>query len=309
MYGKPGKSDHVGMYLDRSGKVETVTYRVPKPDKTKGALAGGNDAAAVVKPRPDVTRKGHEMIGDIRTDALHEALGRAPIEEDTLLALLVLAFAGQNVSIASGASDNPYGHARVERHVVRLISQEGKLDFDRETLHQVARSVLSDVLSCRQNRSDSGVIARIAGEAIGADAFLPNTGTEEFLCCLSRSALEGACAGTSVLPRPRVKDTRAELEKHFADGQYVHPSALFAPPLENVTAWVGRFSGGTDPDDELDAPSEESDAQAENTNTADDTPAGFAEAVSNDPRRRPRAGGGSASPSPTGGHHVRAIDL
>ena len=66
------------------------------------------------------------MIGDIRTDALHEALGRAPIEEDTLLALLVLAFAGQNVSIASGASDNPYGHARVERHVVRLISAGGQ---------------------------------------------------------------------------------------------------------------------------------------------------------------------------------------
>ncbi|WP_213030360.1 hypothetical protein, partial [Acinetobacter baumannii] len=110
VYGKPGKSDHVGMYLDRSGKVETVAYRVPKPDKkTKGAPAGGDDAAAVAKARPDVTRKGHGMIGDIRTDALHEALGRAPIEEDTLLALLVLAFAGQNVSIASGASDNPYG--------------------------------------------------------------------------------------------------------------------------------------------------------------------------------------------------------
>ena len=45
----------------------------------------------------DVTRKGIEMIGDIRTDALHEALSRAPIEDDTLLALLVLAFAGQNV--------------------------------------------------------------------------------------------------------------------------------------------------------------------------------------------------------------------
>ena len=46
-----------------------------------------------------------EMIGDLRTDALHEALGRAPIEDDTLLALLVLAFAGQNVSIASGNAD------------------------------------------------------------------------------------------------------------------------------------------------------------------------------------------------------------
>ena len=38
------------------------------------------------------------MIGDLRTDALHEALARAPIEDDTLLALLVLAFAGRNVS-------------------------------------------------------------------------------------------------------------------------------------------------------------------------------------------------------------------
>lgn len=280
VYGKPGKSDHVGMYLDRSGKVETVAYRVPKPDKkTKGAPAGGDDAAAVAKPRPDVTRKGHEMIGDIRTDALHEALGRTPIEEDTLLALLVLAFAGQNVSIASGASDNPGGHARVGRHVVRLISQEGKLDFDRESLHQVARSVLNDVLSCRENRSDSGVVARIAGQAIGADAFLPNMGTEEFLSCLSRPALEGACASTSILPRPRAKDTRAELVKHFADGQFVHPSALFAPPLETVTAWVERFSGETDPDEELDAPSEETDVQAEDTEAEDDTPVGFAEAA------------------------------
>jgi ParB family chromosome partitioning protein len=45
------------------------------------------------------------MIGDFRTDALHEALARAPIEEDTLMALLVLAFAGRNVSVDSGSSD------------------------------------------------------------------------------------------------------------------------------------------------------------------------------------------------------------
>ena len=54
------------------------------------------------------------MIGDLRTDALHEALSRAPIEDDTLLALLVLAFAGQNVSIASG---NAGGALR--RHAAR----------------------------------------------------------------------------------------------------------------------------------------------------------------------------------------------
>ena len=86
--------------------------------------------------------------------------------------------------------------------------------------------ILIGVLSCRENRSDSGVVARIAGEAIGADTFLPNMGTEEFLSCLSRPALEGACKDTSVLPRQRVKDTRAALVKHFAESRFVHPSRV-----------------------------------------------------------------------------------
>jgi len=149
--------------------------------------------------------------------------------------------------------------------------------------------VLSDVLSCRENRSDSGVVARIAGEAGGADTFLPNMGTEEFLSCLSRTALEGACAGTSVLPRPRVKDTRAELVKHLAEARFVHPSALFAPPIEKVTAWVERFSGGAELDDESEASPEDAgvlvDAHAEDGEADVDEsdvyqpPGGFAEAA------------------------------
>jgi hypothetical protein len=70
------------MYLDRSGKMQTIAYRMPKPEKKgKGASAGSSDEAGgvVAKPRPDVTRKGHDMIGDIRTDALHDAFARAPI--------------------------------------------------------------------------------------------------------------------------------------------------------------------------------------------------------------------------------------
>jgi ParB family transcriptional regulator, chromosome partitioning protein len=111
-----------------------------------------------------------KMIGDLRTDALHEAFGRAPIEDDMLLALLVLAFAGQNVSIASGNAD---GFARLARHAAHLIDKDGKLAFERESVQRAARAVLMDVLSCRENRSDSGVVARVAGEAVGADSFLP----------------------------------------------------------------------------------------------------------------------------------------
>jgi hypothetical protein len=250
VYGKPGKSDCTGMYLDRSGTVQTVAYRMPKPEKkTKGSSAGDDDAAVVVaKPRPDVTRKGHEMIGDIRTDALHEALVRAPIEDDTLLALLVLAFAGQNVSIASGHAD---GYAKPAIHAARLIGDDGQLDFDRETLQQAARAVLVDVLSSRENRSNSGVVARVAGDAIGADNFLANMGSDDFLSCLSRTALESSCKDTPVLPRPKVKETRAALVEHFKERRFVHPAALFAPGKAALSSWLAK-NAATEDDDEVD---------------------------------------------------------
>lgn len=245
VYGKPSKSDHTAVYLDRDGKVQSVAYRMPAAKKPKGkngadVEADGDDVVVAAKPRPDVTRKGIEMIGDLRTDALHEALSRAPIEDDTLMALLVLAFAGQNVTVASGARDiSHYGAAGLGEHAARLFDPEGKLAFDMDTLRIAVRSLLIDVLSCRENRSDSGVVARVAGDVIAADNFLANMGTEDFLSCLSRQALEAAaCADTSVLPRQKVKDTRAALVEHFKEGRFVHPSALFAPTPEKLTSWL-----------------------------------------------------------------------
>lgn len=242
VYGKPSKSDHVGMYLDRDGKVQSVAYRMPE-EKKKGrggaATAGGlpeNDDAVVDAPksRPEVTQKGQDMIGDFRTDALHEALGRAPIEDDTLMALLVLAFAGLNVRVDSGAHDTVFGSKRFKRHAARLIGEDGKLAFDRETLRVAARSMLIDVLSCRRGLSNSGVISRIAGDAIGADGFLPNMGSEDFLLCLSRQALEAAAKEANVLPRQKVRETRSALVEHFKEEKFVHPSAVFAPDRQEI---------------------------------------------------------------------------
>lgn len=242
IYGKPGKSDHTALYLDREGKVQSVHFRMPeakKPKQGEQPLGEGDDAAIIVKTRPDVTRKGIEMIGDLRTDALHEALSRAPIKDDTLMALLVLAFAGRNVTVASGARDiSYYGAAGLGEHAARLFDQEGKLDFDMDTLRIAVRSLLIDVLSCRENRSKSGVVSRVAGNVIGADNFLPNMGTEDFLSCLSRPALEASCADTSVLPRQKVKDTRAALIEHFKEGRFVHSSALFGPDQAKLASWL-----------------------------------------------------------------------
>lgn len=276
VWGKPCKSDCTGWYLDRDGQIQSVAYRMPQVKKAKGKAGETEEAAAddietTAKQRPDVTRKGIQMIGDLRTDALHEALARAPIEDDTLLALLVLAFAGQNVSIASGNAD---GNARISRHAARLIGEDGKLAFDRDTLQQVARATLIDVLSCRENRSDSGVAARISGEAIGADTFLPNMATEDFLSCLSRTAIEAACKDTSVLPRQRVKDTRAALVQHYAENRFLHPAALFAPAPEKVAAWTDKHGRAEDDEESGGDALNESD-EAEDVHAA----GGYAEAA------------------------------
>ncbi|RWD29462.1 MAG: plasmid partitioning protein [Mesorhizobium sp.] len=269
VYGKPAKSDCTAMYLDRDGKVQSVHYRLPEAKKAKakgdsGARTDGADDAGIVSAsRPDVTRKGIEMIGDLRTDALHEALARAPIEDDTLMALLVLAFAGQNVSLASGARDISYfGAASLGEHAARLFNPEGVLEFDMDELRAAVRSLLIDVLSCRENRSNSGIVARVAGDAICADDFLANMGSEEFLSCLSRSALEASCKDTPVLPRQKVKDTRAALVEHFREGSFVHPAALFAPDRAKLSSWLTSkaATGEDDPGEHAEDPRAAEDA-------------------------------------------------
>lgn len=253
VYGKPSKSDHTAMYIDRQGKVQSVVYRMPEAKKAKGD-AVASDAGSAPTGRPDVTHKGMDMIGDLRTDALHEALARAPIEDDTLMALLVLAFAGTNVSVISGVSGaSPYGSASLGGHAVRLFNAEGAFEFDMDTLRIAVRSLLIDVLSCRAGRSQSGIVALIAGEAVGAGGFLANMGTEEFLSCLSRSALEASCKDTPVLPRQRVKDTRAALVEHYAEGRFVHDAALFAPDAVKLASWLKKNEPVAEDQDEDDA--------------------------------------------------------
>ena len=258
VYGKSTKSDCTAMYLDREGRVQTVHYRMPEAKKPKGKAASGSqsgaeDVGVAPKVRPDVTRKGVEMIGDYRTDALREALGRAPIEDDTLMALLILAFAGQNVSVTTGRGGANYGLSRLAKHVATLFAADGKLDFDRDGLRVAARAMLIDVFSCRENATNSGIVARVAGATIGADEFLPNMGSEDFLSCLSRPALEGSCKDPPVLPRQRVKDTRAALVEHFKEGRFVHPAALFAPDAAKLAEWLlSSTRAADDADDDED---------------------------------------------------------
>lgn len=150
--------------------------------------------------------------------------------------------------------------------------------------------MLIDVLSCRENATKSGILALVAGDAIGAGGFLPNMGTEEFLSCMSRPALEALCKDTPILPRQRVKDTRAALVEHFREGHFVYASALFAPAAVVLSKWLTENSVAADEDDgtladqdELDGgepvePAHDFDAHEDAFDEAD-IPEGFREAA------------------------------
>jgi hypothetical protein len=258
IYGKPGKTDLIGHYIDaRTGEVQTIAYRLPEPKKAAKPVDGGkagtgaapgavnegadedddDDDASTLRTRADVTLKGIAMIGDLRTDALHQALADTPIEDDTLLGLLILALGCDNVSVDSGSDMR--GEDR--KAICRTLTEGGILTGDPALLRQAARRMLTGVLSCRDNRSQSGPLARIAGETIGASLRLPNMATEAFLSCLSRTALETVAKAENVNIAPRAKDTRARIVARFKDGTLVYPGALFRlAPEEQAAAAESR---------------------------------------------------------------------
>ncbi len=176
------------------------------------------------------------MIGEMRTEAIVKALGREGLTSETLVGLLVLALAADNVSIRT------HEYAPIQS-IVGAIAEGGKLTSDTALIHTTAIKVLQTVLNCRLAYGEGGgLAARIAGEAIGADADLPHMGTEEFLACLSRAALEAEASCHRVLPRARVKDTRAALIEQVRETGLVLPAAQFALTEQESSDFAKKVS-------------------------------------------------------------------
>lgn len=263
VYGKPQDTDEMAFYLDRqTGRVEGIPFRVPV--RTRGERGSARSSATKApSARADVTQKGMAMIGDYRTDALHQALRDNPIDDQTLIGLLVLALAGQNVSVQSPQSSTRYGE---RGRVAGQVIDGGVLTRDPEALRATARRMLQNVLSCRDGMTSSGPVARVAGDAIGADQFLPNMATDEFLKCLSKGAMERAASAENVLPRNTGKATREALIAHVGQGTYVLPAARFALTSAEVATLSARAAEyAADPDTDEDDPDglvEDLDAEA-----------------------------------------------
>lgn len=226
-WGRAAKGVLTAFYIEqRTGRVHECTYTLPAKSAASSP-DGAGDAAAPRKPRPDLTAKGAAMVGDFRTDALHQALREKPIEDDQLIALLVLALAGRNVTVMSGVAGR-YRASSLSAFAAAL-TEGGALTRDLARIRHAAREALVEVLSCRENQSATGIGARYAGAAIDADAYLPNMATDAFLPTLSRAALERCASSRSVAPQARVKETRVALIAQVGDGTFVYPEARFAP--------------------------------------------------------------------------------
>ncbi len=190
-----------------------------------------------------MTKKGTALIGELRTEALHQALQEAEIDDVTLIGLLVLALGGDNVSVTTPVDPYPYGYRSETKRLATGLIEGGILTRDPASLRNRARAMLAAVLSCKIDASSSGMLARHAGVAIGADRWLASMANEEFLACLSKSALNAAAAASGVAPCNTGKATRAAFCRAFKDRHYVYPEArieLSPAELEAQQRWSGQ---------------------------------------------------------------------
>ena len=185
---KPKKGDQIGFAIHpRDGTIHEVVFRIPEPETKKGKRPleprTSDEAPAPKKTRPEITYKGTEIIGALRTEALVKSLEANPIDDMTLIGLLILALNARNVSVQThGGSGTPPGQS----------------SFSRSPRAAGSATTPNACASSRARRSPMSSPARsgiaIAGfplasraTRIGADAHLGNMATEDFLSCLSKA--------------------------------------------------------------------------------------------------------------------------
>ena len=124
----------------------------------------------------------------------------------------------------------------------------GHLTYDVDVLRTAARDMLIQVLSCRVGMSQSGVVARVAGQAIDADRFLPSMADDDFLKTLSKGGIEKTIRELGLAPRNTGKEMRAALLQHVGQSRYVLPAALFKLQAAELTELQKQIAADQAPD-------------------------------------------------------------
>ncbi|AOX18653.1 hypothetical protein A0U89_15190 (plasmid) [Kozakia baliensis] len=245
---EPKESDRTGYYLDpRSLVVKEFRFRERAP-VTAGTLVGTGTlavaAAAPPKERPDISRAGHGLIGARRTQALHAALNEARPDADpwTLVAALLFAFAGENVSV-QGDSGAYYPRPALEtrKEVARRIAPDGFAVADVDVLRNAAIDVVAKVASCAsEGQEKSGDPALLLGVLFEANRHLPSFSDDDFLKTFSKGGITKALRGEGIAPRNTGKEMRSALVSHLAGARWVPEAARFESVLPGWREQVTR---------------------------------------------------------------------
>ena len=232
-WGGPGPGNITGLYVDpRDGDIETQIYQLPTAavaPSSKTASNPHNDQPSPSLPttRPPITHRGQDLIGEIRTAALHTAIAKSEMSDSHLLALMVAAFGSGNVQVHTSTTDR--------RAIAGDITDWNSLCTDPDVIRAAAKRMLIATLSLRRDHTQSGPLARIAGVSLDADSFIPSLATDEFLTCMSKGALEQAAIDAGLKPSATGRDIRAQLIAAYKDKIFLPEKATFALSSEEAT--------------------------------------------------------------------------
>lgn len=162
-----------------------------------------DEAPPVAPPPPEpkhpLTKGGQALLAASKTAALRARLRdrTAPISNDILVPLLILALHANNVEIRG------YDHDRDDRNhggadlVRRLVTPAGHLQFDAGELPYLAGEALARMLNVSHPDAsrwtgDSGPTAEWIGAALDAQKYLPRLDTAELLATADAATLRAA---------------------------------------------------------------------------------------------------------------------
>jgi rhodanese-related sulfurtransferase len=209
----PPADDHRKLFItigpDGRVRQQIAAEKGKKAKKTpvKAAVTAGDadgeddadeadDAAPAAPPaeRAGITKKGQSIIAVAKTAAVRKRLAddAAHMQITTLLDMLVLAIAGNNVEVHG---DPAVRHRRTVLAPIarKLLNEEGKYQVGRDS-RAIAAEMIAAIVVCNGGDIEhgSGMVAEIIGHALSASEKLDRFDSEEFLSTCSVATLKEA---------------------------------------------------------------------------------------------------------------------
>lgn len=226
----------------KSGHMRFVPGREDDGDTTGAFNVTTVPVSNAPMERADISGTGLKLVGEVRTQALREALSAAREDVDPwdLVGAFVLALSANNVTIQGDHTYDPYGGGSARDRAVGRVFPEGVLVRDPATLREAAVDVLTSFMNCDVSmHSGSGMPAQLLGVLFGADALMSNMAFEEFLKTYSKPGITKVMKAEGLEEKPTGKAMREALLAHVGKGRWVPEAAGFS---EAIPAWKAELA-------------------------------------------------------------------